>query len=145
LEIVAQIEVKEEHLKIARELAKMDEDSLFETLGVQTLGLTDPVGIKRTKRVKVYSFDIGFLREEGRRFFEENKEKLRRAICDPAPVGWDYCKKAEEYEKDFDKLIGALVPVVGSVLGLSGAVIGLIIVVCVILFKYGLRKFCECK
>jgi hypothetical protein len=136
---------KEEYLKMARKLAKMDENSLYEILGVQALGLKNPFEIKKEKGANAYSINMASSRREGRGFFEDNIEKLRTAICGKAPQGWDYCKKAEEYEKDFDKLMTALVPIVGSVLGLGAAVIGLVVVVCVILFKYGLRKFCKCK
>jgi len=132
-------QVTEQQLQGVTQLVKLDISTLYEIVGMQTLALEDPLELQSWRGMSGYSVSLDSTRLRGQHFFEERKEKLTQVICDQ----WRYCEKAEKYEKDFQMLMTALIPVVLSALGQP--LVGLALAICAILFKYGLRDFCKCK
>jgi hypothetical protein len=132
-------EVIRKQLEIADQLVKLDVPTLFEMIGMQTIGLEDPLEIQSHRDIADFSINIASARLRGQAFFEKQRAKLRQTICQD----WKFCDKAGQYENDFEKMMNALIPLVLSALG--SPMIGCAIVVSVLLFKYGLRTFCECK
>jgi hypothetical protein len=127
------------HLKMARTLAKLDASALYEMIGTQILVLENPTAISTKRGMSGFSVSTTSAKSRGRKFFEDRKKILTDAIC----VRWQYCEKATEYEGDFTKLMTALIPLIIRVLDTQIA--GLAIVTAVLLFKYGLRDFCDCR
>lgn len=126
---------KDELTNEVRKLMELDEDDLYAKLGYQTLGLEErPTELQLLDQFSITKLELIV---RGRSFFDRNKQRLRKQICDE----WGYCKKRADYTVDSGFLIGALVPVVAPRLDLPTY---LLAVLCTLAFKYGLDKLCEC-
>jgi hypothetical protein len=132
-------EVTERQLKIVAQLVKLDVPRLYEIIGMQTLGLEDPLEVQSRRGITDFSLSFTSARLRGKRFFEGRRVQLKEAICQR----WKYCEKADQYEGDFEKLMTALIPVILSALGQP--LTGLAVAISALVFKYGLRNLCECK
>jgi len=52
-------------LAMARRLVKLDERSLYETLGMQSLGLENPFEVRRARGRAAFSLKAGFAEKKG--------------------------------------------------------------------------------
>ncbi len=133
--VMPEIEVTDELVDELRGLIEMDEDNLYTILGYQSLGLEE----KPTELQLFGGFSIteSELMMRGKSVFSRNQQRLKEKICED----WEYCKKKGIYKEDFGLLMDALVPFVTIGLNLPAP---MIVVLCVLAFKYGLNRLCEC-
>ena len=78
------------------------------------------------------------LMEKGRKYFRKFRRKLFQKIC----VEKEACKWMKEILGDVKLLLSALIPLVGSALGLI--VPAIVITVAILIIKWGIIKFCKC-
>lgn len=79
------------------------------------------------------------LQKKGEKYFGKIRKKLFQKIC----VEIEACKWSKEILGDAKLLLSALIPLVGSVLGL--AIPAIVITVSILIIKWGILKFCKCK
>jgi len=114
----------------------LPEEELFAILGTQVES-SPTMALAQGREAKIITSEAA---AKGRAWLDRYNRKLKHEICDV----WDYCQRRNKY-KEASEIIMALVPVIGSALGLSGAVPGVLITVAAILVKSGLDKYCVCK
>ena len=117
------------------ELLEKDENELYAILGYQSLGLEERV--TELRLLDSFSITKSELTTRGKAFFERYKQELKERICDD----WEYCNKKKEIE-DFNSLIVVLLPIIATTVSLP---VPLIAVLCILAFKYGFDRLCECK
>jgi hypothetical protein len=117
-------------------LVALPQDELFAILGTQVES-SPAMALNYGKQALIITSEAT---ARGRAWFEKYDKNLRRKICDE----WEYCNKRSKYTKT-DELIKVLAPLVGSAVGLSGAVSGVLVTVTAILVKSGLDKYCRCN
>ena len=77
--------------------------------------------------------------ELGMRFIKNIESKLKKAICDQ----WKYCDKRKEFFDDLNKLVAAIIPLIVAAAAVSTFAAAAIAILLV--FKWGLDKFCGCS
>jgi hypothetical protein len=161
------MEVTEKMISEAVKLIELDEDDLYERLGLsfmlsENLKETDIKIHNIMKHARAaptkdeYQKDLHMrmsqlteilqlltLRKEsikkGKRYFEKYRKILFQKIC----VEKEACKWSKEVLGDVQSLLSAVIPLVGTVLG--KAVPALVITVAVLIIKWGIIKFCKCQ
>jgi hypothetical protein len=123
-------------LDIGVRLLKLPDEELFAILGTQVES-SPSMALAQGKEARIITSEAA---AKGRAWLDRYNKKLQHEICEV----WDYCQKRNKY-KETREIVTALAPVVGSALGLSGAVSGVIITIVAILVKSGLDKYCRCK
>ena len=117
-------------------LVNLPEEELFALLGTQVES-SPAMALNYGKQARIITLEAT---ARGRAWFEKYDKNFRRKICEE----WAYCEKRNKYTKA-NELIIALAPLVGSAVGLSGAVSGVLVTVSAILMKSGLDKYCKCN
>lgn len=117
-------------------LLKLPEEELFAILGTQVES-SPSMALAQGKEAKIITSEAT---AKGRAWLDRYNKQLNREICEV----WNYCQRRNKY-KEAREILSALAPVVGSALGLSGAVSGVIVTITAILVKSGLDKYCRCS
>lgn len=141
---------KEEEFKLSKRLSteaakltKLSEDKLYEMIGEALLAqefLKKPMKFLESEGIKnvMQKTRKEDSRKRGKIFVNKLRGKMFKKICVEAQA----CKWEKHVLDDKKGLVVALVPLIGSIMGITIPAIA--IAVAVIVVKKGIREFCKC-
>ena len=141
---------KEEEFKLSKRLSaeaakltKLGEDKLHEMIGEALLAqefLKKPMKFLESEGIKSLMSKTRKVdsRKKGKIFVNKLRGRMFKKICVEAQA----CKWEKHVLDDKKGLVVALVPLIGSIVGIT--IPAITIAVAVIVAKRGIRKFCKC-